>query len=199
MKGKILHYDNATHEGIIVADDFKRYSFKKDDVKNIVSVQKGMDAEFVVEGIFAKEIYLTESSSKGEEDMSLLYYEDQKYGFKELFCFKGCYTRWQYWRITIISFLIWMLYGLYISMVVLDGVEISDENLIIAAAIFMFVLLPLAYINIVTSIKRFHDINRSGWFYLITIIPYVGTFIVMLMNGLIPTKKENNRFCKRKK
>jgi uncharacterized membrane protein YhaH (DUF805 family) len=199
MKGRILHYDHVAHEGIIVGDDEKRYSFKKDDVKNILHVQKGMEVEFIPEGTTAKDLYLTDNISDFLDDMSIGYYEEQVYNFKELFCSQGCYNRWQYWRITLISFAIWSLFGIYISMVVLNSNEIADENVIVVTALVLFLLLPLWYVNVVTSIKRFHDIDKSGWFYLLSFIPYIGSFIVMLINGFIPTKKEGNRFCKKKK
>lgn len=199
MKGKVLHYDYVAQEGIILGDDEKRYSFKKDEIKNIVHVQKEMDVEFLPQGNIAKDLYLTENSTTVDLEMATSFYEDQKYSFKELFSANGCYNRWQYWRITLVSFAVWMLYGLYISIVVFNSNEIADENLIVAAAFMMFLLAPLWYVNIATSIKRFHDINLSGWFYLLILIPYIGTFIVMIMNGLLQTKKENNRFCRRKK
>lgn len=44
-----------------------------------------------------------------------------------------------------------------------------------------------------TSIKRLHDLNYSGWFYLIGIIPLVGVFWV-LYYALKPGKDEGNRF-----
>ena len=187
MKGKILHYDNATYEGIISANNGSRYSFKKSDVKSVIYIQKGMIAEFSIEANTAKEIYITENIDNSFEG-DIPYYEKQQYGFKELFCAKGCYTRWQYWRITLITFVIWALFGLYIVLANSNGNEIPDENVIVTVALVMFVLLPLVYINIVTSIKRFHDTNKSGWFYLLALIPYLGSFVLLVMNGLMPIK-----------
>lgn len=198
MKGKILHYDSTTQEGIISANDGSRYSFKKNDVKSIIHIQKGMDAEFSAEAHEAKDIYVTENLCNFCED-GLPFYEEQKYGFKELFSAKGCYTRFQFWKITLISFVIWALFGVYIVLTNSNTNEIPDENVIVVVAMVMFLLLPMIYINIVTSIKRFHDNNKSGWFYLLSFIPYIGSLIVLVMNGLMPTVKEGNRFCRRKK
>ncbi len=198
MKGKILHYDSTTQSGIISANDGKRYSFKKNDIKSIIHIQKGMYAEFSTEFHDAKEIYITENSSPFCDD-GLPFYEEQKYGFKELFSAKGCYTRSQFWKITLITFAVWMFFGLYIVMSNSGSTEIPDENVIVTVAIAMFVLLPMIYISIVTSIKRFHDNNKSGWFYLLTLIPYLGSLILLVMNGLMPTVKEGNRYCRRKK
>ena len=198
MKGKILHYDSTTQEGIISANDGSRYSFKKNDVKSIIHIQKGMDAEFTAEHHDAKDIYVTENLCNFCED-GLPFYEEQKYSFKELFSAKGCYTRFQFWKITLISFVIWALFGVYIVLTNSNTNEIPDENVIVIVAMVMFLLLPMIYINIVTSIKRFHDNNKSGWFYLLSLIPYIGSLILLVMNGFMPTVKEGNRYCRRKK
>ena len=198
MKGKILHYDGTTQEGIISANDGSRYSFKKNDVKSIVHIQKGMDAEFSAEAQNAKDIYVTENLHHFCQD-GVLFYEEQKYGFSELFSAKGCYTRLQFWKITFISFIILALFGTYIVLTNSNTNEIPDENVIVVVAMVMFVLLPMMYVNIVTSIKRFHDNNKSGWFYLLSLIPYVGSLILLVMNGFMPTVKEGNRYCRRKK
>lgn len=198
MKGKILHYDYASNEGIISSNDGSRYSFKKNDVISVNHIQKGMEVEFLSEGNSAKDIYLTDSTELSNDE-GTPFYEEQKYGFKELFCAKGCYTRWQYWKVTLLTFTVWMFFGLYIVMSNTDSNEIADETVVVTGAFFMFVLLPLIYINIVTSIKRFHDTNRSGWFYLLVLIPYLGSLILMIMNGVMPTVKEGNRFCIRKR
>jgi uncharacterized membrane protein YhaH (DUF805 family) len=198
MKGKILHYDSTTQEGIISANNGSRYSFKKNDVKSMIHIQKGMDTEFTTEQHDAKDIYVTENLSHFCED-GLPFYEEQKYSFKELFSAKGCYTRLQFWKITLISFVIWALFGLYIVLTNSNTNEIPDENVIVIVAMVMFLLLPMIYINIVTSIKRFHDNNKSGWFYLLSLIPYLGSFILLVMNGFMPTVKEGNRYCRRKK
>ncbi len=49
MRGTILHYDSTTQDGIISANDGNRYSFKKNDIKSIIQIQKGMYAEFIAE------------------------------------------------------------------------------------------------------------------------------------------------------
>ncbi len=198
MKGSVLHYDYATNEGILTCNDKKRYSFKKTDVLSVGHIQTGMQAEFNCQELHAIEIYLSEASEL-EEDVAIPYYEAQRYGFVELFSSKGCYTRMQYWKITLLSFTIWMLFGLYIVMSNTQTNEIADETVVITGAFLLFILLPLLYINIVTSIKRFHDTNRSGWFYLLVFIPYLGSLLLMIMNGFIPTCKEKNRFCRRKR
>lgn len=198
MKGKVLHVDNQTGSGIIVSQNGERYSFTRADVKSNVAISNGMEADFITESNNAKEIYLSEdlyNISSGD----VPYYEDQEGSFSELFSAQGCYTRAQYWKITFATLAIWVVYGFLIAMMSAGRKDLSDINVGILVIIFIGILLPLAYVNIVTSIKRFHDINKSGWFYLLSLIPYVGGLILLVMNGFMPTVKEGNIYCQRKK
>lgn len=70
--------------------------------------------------------------------------------------------------------------------------------------VFMLSLVPGAVVGIAavvmmvyTSIKRLHDLNFSGWFYLIGIIPIVGALWV-LYYALKPGKDDDNRFGARR-
>jgi len=46
----------------------------------------------------------------------------------------------------------------------------------------------------VINIKRLHDINCSGWWILINIIPYIGPIIMFIVLGFIAGTKGSNRF-----
>ncbi len=90
---------------------------------------------------------------------------------KNSFKIKGKATRCDYWlsymaNLLIIGFLI-ILFGLFII--------IENELLI---SIFTFTTLGyLAFLMIPTTtilIRRCHDINKSGWYLLLTLIPYIG-------------------------
>ena len=53
--------------------------------------------------------------------------------------------------------------------------------------------LPLFYIGLALMVKRLHDISRSGWWMLLTMVPIVG-LIYTLYISLAPGKNEGNRF-----
>ena len=198
MKGKILDFDNQTQKGLISGDDGERYSFAIEDIKSSLEVSKGMEADFIIDGADAKEIYLSENLY-ALSSFDVPFYEDQESGFKELFSAKGCYVRWQYWKVTLATLAIWVVYGVIFALMGSGKEKLSDTDAVVLVALFILILIPLAYVNIVTSIKRFHDINKSGWFYLLSFIPYIGGLILLVMNGFMPTVKEGNIYCKRKK
>lgn len=58
-------------------------------------------------------------------------------------------------------------------------------GLIILALLGLFV--PL----LAVEVRRFHDQNRSGWFVLLNLIPYVGVIIVFVMMLLEGTQGDN--------
>lgn len=65
-----------------------------------------------------------------------------------------------------------------------------DESTII---FFGLTLIVFSYLSILQFIKRLHDIDMSGWWFLLTLIPYVGSLfglIIMFIDG----SKGPNRF-----
>lgn len=50
----------------------------------------------------------------------------------------------------------------------------------IAVAITDLVLLTLFLPTLALIIRRLHDTNRSGWFYLLTLIPLAGAIVLLV-------------------
>ena len=80
----------------------------------------------------------------------------------------------------------------------------SSSELIIWFYLLCFVIVIISLIPVITvTIRRFHDTNKSGWYFLLGFIPLVGSLIVTVM--MIPegTKGKNkygpNPLIKRKK
>ena len=47
---------------------------------------------------------------------------------------------------------------------------------------------------IALSAKRWHDINRSGWFVLVNLVPAIGQLVALVCNGFLPGTRGPNRF-----
>jgi len=45
--------------------------------------------------------------------------------------------------------------------------------------------------SIAVTVRRLHDQGKSGWFYLISLVPYVGGFIVLVFMCLEGTPGPN--------
>lgn len=63
MIGKILGLDKNGIEGVIKAEDGNRYKFLIDDIKNSSEIKVNDSVDFIIEDNYAKEIYLTKTSS----------------------------------------------------------------------------------------------------------------------------------------
>ena len=91
--------------------------------------------------------------------------------------FQGRARRSEYWYFTLCNFLISFLLGIlwYYSFFSLSGVFISVCGFLgIAYSIFAF--LP----GISVSVRRLHDTSHHGAFYLLNLIPFVGSIILLV-------------------
>ena len=99
---------------------------------------------------------------------------------KKYVVFQGRARRKEYWTFTLINIIL---------LICLAGIE---EFMGIAGVSFVFALavfLPALGV----TIRRFHDVNRSGWWVLISVIPIVGS-IVLLIFMLLESTPGENRF-----
>ena len=94
--------------------------------------------------------------------------------------FNGVANRTEYWLYALFYFLI--LIGMFFVTAFLN-----PELGMIAALLYMVVL---AVPSIAIGVRRLHDINLSGWFYLISLVPYIGG-IAMLVLAVLPTKYDS--------
>lgn len=109
--------------------------------------------------------------------------------------FSGRAPRREYWLFHLGNSLIGTLF--YLAAVtaspsMLDDGEPSDVSLFF---LLLTALLSLAAIipGLAVSIRRFHDINLSGWWYLVVLIPILG-LVAFLVFTLIPGTRGENRF-----
>ncbi len=51
---------------------------------------------------------------------------------------------------------------------------------IVAYLVIILILLATFIPGLSVSIRRLHDINKSGWFYLVFLVPLVGSFILLI-------------------
>jgi uncharacterized membrane protein YhaH (DUF805 family) len=92
---------------------------------------------------------------------------------KKYAVFEGRARRSEYWFFFLFNFLISL--GISIVVGVLSsaaGVDLSFLSFVYALA----VLIP----SIAVAVRRLHDTDRSGWWILISLIPCVGTIILLV-------------------
>lgn len=101
---------------------------------------------------------------------------------KQYVDFNGRARRKEYWMFVLIHIII---IGV-LSFVTFLGSDIlssrgSDFDYMIFILIGIYILATILP-TIAVTVRRLHDINKSGWWYLINFLPYVGGFILLIFN-----------------
>ena len=95
------------------------------------------------------------------------------------FNFKGRATRKEYWMFQLFIFIFFIVFLFAMTFIVGLMFQVSDKAginaLLFASLLFLLFGLP----NIALTIRRFHDLNKSGWWFLWILLPYIGIFIVL--------------------
>ena len=96
--------------------------------------------------------------------------------------FNGTSTRPAFWY-----FVLFMVIA-YIIAAIIDGVLFGG-----APVFYMVVALGLLLPSIANSIRRLHDMGKSGWWLLIVLVPLVG-IIVLIYFYVQPSKLTDNDY-----
>ena len=100
---------------------------------------------------------------------------------KNTFNYQGRARRKEYWYYILIASII-ILIGF-----TLDGILDTPDTLSGLAGFILF------FPSLAVTIRRLHDIGKSGWWYLISAIPLIGSLILLFWNCQ-ETSPETNRW-----
>jgi len=95
--------------------------------------------------------------------------------------FHGRASRTEFWMFFLINAIITFLLSL------LDNLANTDN--MISGIYGLLTLLPL----IAVGVRRLHDIGKSGWWYLISLIPFIGQIILLIL-ACFKSEDHENRF-----
>lgn len=104
--------------------------------------------------------------------------------------FSGRSRRKEYWMFTL--FYVLVIVGLAVAAV---STADSDADADIFGSVFGIVLIVFVLATLVPSIavavRRLHDQDRTGWWYLLSIVPYVGGLVLLVFMCLNGTPGSN--------
>lgn len=101
----------------------------------------------------------------------------------QYFNFKGRATRQQYWMYVLFYFILSVVIGII-------GAILGDTvRGILSTLLTLGLFLPTLGIGV----RRLHDTDRSGWWFLIALLPFIGS-IVLLVFFCLPSTEGENRF-----
>ena len=102
--------------------------------------------------------------------------------FRNIFTFQGRASRSAFWWFALTSAIIYAIISL-----------LSDRSWVAGTVLDIVVGIPLFITNLSLAIRRLHDSGRTGWWWWIGLVPFVG-WIVLLIFYLMPSTPGPNRF-----
>ena len=125
-----------------------------------------------------------ETSFKNHITPSLSFRKAVKSSFSKYATFSGRARRSEFWWFQFF----WV--AIYFAMIILLGIggalgkELGGGNalatiLVIIYGIFTIALLALIIPSIAVTVRRLHDVGKSGWYYFISFIPFIGLILLL--------------------
>lgn len=203
MQGQLLNFSPQENTGYISGDDGKRYQFLGSEWKENQTPQKGDHLDFEVDAsgqavsVFFALNHTTQTNNNAnftsqslpiDSNIEALYATEAEYNMFDWFfkcvkkyaSFSGRARRKEYWYFILCTFIL----GIIASII---GVAL-DIGYLLNDAINLVLFLP----SLGVAIRRLHDVNRSGWWFLI-IFTIIGVifYIIWLATD---TKPEVNKW-----
>lgn len=88
--------------------------------------------------------------------------------------FYGRARRTEYWMFTLFHFL--AIFVLAFLSAALEAIGWSEIGLFLFVVYVLMSIIP----SLAITVRRLHDSGKSGWYYLLSFIPYVGAIIVLV-------------------
>ena len=101
----------------------------------------------------------------------------KKVAFRNYANFSGRARRAEYWYFILGNFI------LIIAFYILAIVGVSNENIglsILGNVVYLVIALGFFIPGLAVAVRRLHDINKSGWYYFIVLIPLIGAIILLV-------------------
>lgn len=105
--------------------------------------------------------------------------------------FSGRSRRMEYWMFTLFTLIIYAMLALMFFATGYADSEFNSPVSMIVVVVAILVVLALVVPGIAVTVRRFHDQDKSGWFYLLSFIPYAGGIILIVFMCLEGTRGTN--------
>ena len=108
--------------------------------------------------------------------------------------FNGRARRKEYWMYTLILTVLLIA----LMAIMFSALSLSDETRIetgpsgYLTVLLFFVFLVAHFIpSLALTVRRLHDTGKSGWWYLIVFVPYLGNFVIFIFTLIDGDEGEN--------
>lgn len=219
MQGQVLLWDPLKRSGLIGGDDGQRYLFSSHGMLEPEAIASGVRVDFVIEAGMAREVFVlgrtaspgsypksigSASSVEPDSWSSLTLPMDigrrTRPGFWGYFLralrlfktFRGRASRREYWAFMLGSLLVQIAFFAGTYACVRGFLPYSfQEDLLWQICAVMWLLFWLSFLpaSVSVTIRRLHDLGLTGWFYLLTMVPYLGWLFGFIV-AVVPSKRE---------
>lgn len=195
MKGTILDFSVQSNAGVISGDDQNRYQFNGAEWRENNPPTRGARVDFDVndEGQ-AIQVYvavghsnLANSFSAQLDKISNQDQAEEQYNMIDWFVkclkqyvdFTGRARRKEYWFFTLTQFIL-LIIALLIDYILGTGY-----------LLYVVVALATCIPSLAALVRRLHDTGRSGWWYFISLIPFIGSILLLVWLATEGQKEPN--------
>lgn len=107
--------------------------------------------------------------------------------------FQGRSARSEYWWVQLYFLIVYAILFALMMPGLMASENGGEPGALFMIAALLFAIFALANIlpAIAVTVRRFHDQDKSGWFYLLAFIPYVGGIIIIIFMCLKGTSGPN--------
>ncbi len=110
--------------------------------------------------------------------------------FRNGFAYRGRASRSAYWWFALFQVIVFAL----VEVVSIPLVKVAPPGSLANAAIAIILGIPVLYLELAAlalTVRRLHDTDRSGWWMLIALVPYVGSIVLLIFTVLKGTPGPN--------
>ncbi|UKK85400.1 DUF805 domain-containing protein [Sphingopyxis sp. BSN-002] len=109
--------------------------------------------------------------------------------FRRYADFSGRSQRMEYWMFTLFNVIV--VAAIFLITMLLGGFSSGDGPGTLFLVLIGIYALGTIVPSIAVTVRRFHDQDKSGWFYLLGFIPYIGGLVVFVFMCIEGTNGSN--------
>src|SRR5580692_10977595 len=94
-----------------------------------------------------------------------------KLAFQNAFVYQGRASRSAYWWFALATFIVYLILDIILVQAIGGGA---------GTALYSILAVGIAIVSIPLAVRRLHDTDRSGWWILIALIPFVGSIVLLV-------------------
>ena len=188
MKGKILDFSIQTNSGLIAGEDEKRYTLFGSEWKENTPPQRGVYVDFDLNQVGqAIGVYKALAQQAVPVSFNVEDTEESQYQFFDWFIkciknyvnFSGRARRKEYWFFRLTIFLLTLAIVFVESALGTDGIFLG--------LFLLATFLP----DLAVTVRRLHDVGRSGWWLSSVFVPIIGAILILIWFVTEGQKNEN--------